>query len=202
MAAIDPKSAKETYGKQKETNSLARSVSGTFIVVNKHLKYKSLPSGDRILCVMPTVLKVVEVDAADKEAAEALVMKPLWPGIEIWCTWDDHRSQMAVSHLALAHGFDQKFDPENDDHLAKAIANGAAYKLTIRVAKQKGDFTKIHVVEAKHVDPAKAKALTNDPSYPWKKDKVWLTDDKKPGTRRTEGPRPDDTGAYDEEPPF
>lgn len=201
MVQLNPKSAKDTYDKQKEMSEFPKAVSGTFLVVNKHLQKKTLQSGTQILTVKPTVLKVIEVDDADKSAAENLVGKPLWPGIEIWCTWDKAFNVAQVNHLALAHGFESNYDPDSEEDLAKAIGNGRVYKLTIRVEKdeknvdgEKKTYTKIRMIEAKDVDQNKAKVFTTAPSFPWKRDKVWLAEDeaKKGSGRRTEGPRPDD----------
>lgn len=209
MVQLNPKSAKDTYDKQKEMSEFPKAVSGTFLVVNKHLQKKTLQSGTQILTVKPTVLKVLEVDDSDKAAAEALVGKPLWPGIEIWCTWDKAFNVAQVNHLALAHGYEDGYDPDSEEDLAKAIANGRVYKLTIRVEKdertvgdEKKTFTKIRMVEAKDVDQNKAKVFTSAPSFPWKRDKVWQAEDsKKGGARRTESPMPDDV-PFDDDVPF
>lgn len=171
---LDPTENKDSYKDQAQAREgmFERTipVKGTFDVVNVKLQHQKVgKKGTRKLRIITHVLRVVKAER--KDDADAMVGNTF--GQDVW--WNFKRDDgslsfnaMRLNHLAMAHGQQEAFDPDDDDELIGVIT-GIPYRISIDVTTTEGKNGKtyydVDVQEVKHLDAKTRKRYTSAPDW-------------------------------------
>lgn len=121
---INPKEHAETYRKQEALGSFAIPPSGTYVVVNtKVTKQVVGQNSTPRLRYKATILAHVESEGGE---GEGFVGKTL--SLDLWANWEKMFNVQRVSHMGIACGQTDAWDPEDPGELVKATT-GVPYQL-------------------------------------------------------------------------